>query len=31
MEIEYLDILDEEGNFTGKKETRSKVHKDGLW
>lgn len=28
---EYLDIVDEKGNLTGKKELRSVVHKKGLW
>ena len=28
--MEYLDILDEEGNKTGKKDTREIIHKNGL-
>lgn len=29
--MEYIDILDENGKFTGKKSTRSDVHKYGYW
>lgn len=28
---EYLDVLDENGNLTGEKKLRKKVHKDGDW
>lgn len=28
---EYLDIIDQKGNLTGKKELRSIVHENGLW
>lgn len=28
---EYFDVLDEEGNLTGKKKLRSDVHRDGDW
>ena len=28
---EYFDVLDEKGNYTGKKETREKCHKEGIW
>ena len=28
---EYLDVLDENGNLTGEKRTRSEVHSKGLW
>ncbi|MBA1337169.1 MAG: hypothetical protein HPY66_3605 [Firmicutes bacterium] len=28
---EYLDILTEEGNFTGVKKERNEVHKEGEW
>lgn len=28
---EYFDVLDEKGNYTGKKELRDKCHKEGLW
>jgi 8-oxo-dGTP diphosphatase len=31
MSEEYLDIVDENGNPTGKKELRSVVHEKGLW
>lgn len=31
MSKEYFDILDENGNKTGKKKLRSEVHKDGDW
>jgi len=30
-EEEYLDVLDESGNKTGKKELKSKIHAKGLW
>ena len=29
--MEYLDILDENGNLTGKKKLRNEVHRDGDW
>lgn len=29
--MELLDVLDENGNITGKVETREKVHEEGLW
>lgn len=29
--VEYIDILNENGEFTGKKATRSEVHKYGYW
>jgi mutator protein MutT len=29
--MEYLDIVDENNNLTGRKEERSKVHSEGLW
>ncbi|MCL5410407.1 MAG: NUDIX domain-containing protein [Patescibacteria group bacterium] len=29
--MEYFDVLDESGNFTGKKATREEVHRKGLW
>lgn len=28
---EYFDVLNEEGNYTGKVESREKCHKEGLW
>lgn len=28
---ELIDVLDEDGNFTGRVETRDKVHQEGLW
>ncbi len=28
---ELIDVLDEDGNMTGRVETRSKVHEIGLW
>ena len=31
MTKEYLDVLDENGNFTGKTKLRSEVHRDGDW
>ena len=31
MSEEYLDILDEQGNKTGKTKLRSEVHHDGDW
>ena len=29
--MEYLDVLDEKGNLTGKKKPRDEVHRDGDW
>ncbi|MGD1003076.1 MAG: NUDIX domain-containing protein [Minisyncoccia bacterium] len=29
--MEYLDVLDEDGNLTGKKKSKPDVHKDGDW
>ena len=29
--MEYIDILDEAGNLTGKTESREEVHKKGYW
>lgn len=29
--MEYIDILDENGNWTGKKDTREIIHSNGLW
>ena len=29
--VEFFDILDENGNYTGKKETREVCHKEGFW
>ncbi len=29
--MEYIDILDEKGELTGKKATRNDVHKYGYW
>ena len=29
--MEWLDVLDENGNYTGKSEERQVVHNDGLW
>ena len=29
--MEYLDILDENGNLTGEKKLRTEVHRDGDW
>ena len=31
MNKEYFDILDENGNKTGKTKLRSEVHRDGDW
>ena len=28
---EYIDVLDENGNYTGKSKERNAVHKDGDW
>lgn len=28
---EYFDVLDENGNLTGRKKLRSEVHRDGDW
>ncbi len=28
---EYFDVLDEKGNYLGRKETREVCHKNGLW
>jgi hypothetical protein len=30
-EVEYIDVLDEEGVFTGRKEPRAIIHSKGLW
>lgn len=29
--MEYLDVLDENGNLTGKKKLRTEIHRDGDW
>ena len=29
--VEYFDVLNEKGDYTGKIESREKCHKDGLW
>lgn len=29
--MELLDVLDEYGNLTGKKEDKDKIHEKGLW
>jgi hypothetical protein len=29
--VEYLDVLDEDGKWTGVAKPRSEVHKNGLW
>lgn len=31
MTEEYLDVLDENGNFTGTKKSKAEIHRDGNW
>lgn len=31
MSVEYLDVLDENGNLTGTSLPRNTIHKEGLW